>query len=1077
MTEESLAAHPFRHGAWRTYTPSSGLAGLQVEHIAQDQNGLLWFATAFSGVSSFDGDTFQTYSRQNGLCGNQVLYILRDSRERLWFATLDGGVCWHDGHDFHIPKALEGFGPVVDCLLEDRDGRIWIIGPDLLSTYDGETVRDLLPEFRRQCGFSVGTCWSLDQDAMGDVWIATKRLVRYDGEHFHVQGSEQGLPDELNLCTIGRDDDSRLWVGYQDLNRVFRHDGEHFQLALEEAMGRVRRIRPDCEGRVWIGTSGGGAYCYDDGEFHHITVADGLAYPTVNDVFQDREGLLWFGTWGGGVNCCDMHHVRRYYLDTDGDAVQRPMEKESVRLAADGYAVLGGDVSAKSNFWSLCPDRQGGLWMGGTYGLMRWNGDGLERFELEDGLGDFPDLTVDGTGRLWIGHSHIHGPPGLRYFDGGRALHMDTGAPIGKETALTVDAEGRLLVGHVMIDTDPEWQLLRYDGQRWDVLLHLAGTGINRLVVGDDGRIWFVQGSYFGSKQGDNDACLGQLHADGTILWHPLDKAMAGNPTNGLLVDTQGRVWVINGANIRCFDGERFRAFGVDDGLPPGQLLCLYEDRQGHLWMGTENGAVRYDGRFFQVLRDPHITGAVRDICEDRDGRLWFATSRGMVRYQPGRNGPKARLLQVAADRTYEGQQAVEVPAASGQVIFTFSGISSLTHPRDMLYTHRLQGFEEGWQPAARRRQAIYEDLPAGEYHFEVKAIDRDLNESAPASLSLTAVPDPRIQGFAEALSAGSVADEFVGESAELRRVQTQLAEVARAELTVLILGETGTGKGLAARALHALSPRRRGPLIQINCGALPEALVESELFGHERGAFTSAVSRKLGKVELAKGGTLFLDEIGDMSLAAQTKLLRLLEERTFERVGGTQTLTADVRVVAATNRDLEQMVEQGSFRQDLFYRLQGFPVRLPPLRERREDIRLLALYFMERMAGHLHKQVRDVSPEGLAALRAHEWPGNVRELEHTVQRAVIVCPGTLLSAQDLGLERGPAEADPLEDMVPPEEYERRYLLRVLERTGGTIKGPKGAAALLKMPVSTLRDRVKKLGIEISRTGPSKGSS
>ena len=302
-----------------------------------------------------------------------------------------------------------------------------------------------------------------------------------------------------------------------------------------------------------------------------------------------------------------------------------------------------------------------------------------------------------------------------------------------------------------------------------------------------------------------------------------------------------------------------------------------------------------------------------------------------MVRYVPGETRPMVRVLRVIADRTYERDDELEVPAASGQILFAFSGTSFRTHPRDMLYAYRLEGFDEDWQPSVRERQATYVDLPAGQYHFEVKAIDRDLNESEPARVPLSVIPDPRIQGLTEALSAGSVADEFVGESAVLRRVQAQLAEVARADVTVLILGETGTGKGLAARSLHAQSPRRHGPLIQVNCGALPEALVESELFGHERGAFTSAVSRKLGKVELAKGGMLFLDEIGDMSLEAQTKLLRLLEEGTFERVGGTETLTADVRVVAATNRDLPQMVEQGGFREDLYYRLQGFPVRLPP--------------------------------------------------------------------------------------------------------------------------------------------------
>ena len=292
-----------------------------------------------------------------------------------------------------------------------------------------------------------------------------------------------------------------------------------------------------------------------------------------------------------------------------------------------------------------------------------------------------------------------------------------------------------------------------------------------------------------------------------------------------------------------------------------------------------------------------------------------------------------------------------------------------------------------------------------------------------------------------------------------------QLAEVAPTDVTVLILGETGTGKGLAARTVHGLSARRTGPFIPVNCGAIPEGLVESELFGHERGAFTGAIARKLGKTELAEEGTLFLDEIGDLTPAAQTKLLRFLEERTFERVGGTEMLSADVRIIAATNRDLRGMVEKGEFREDLYFRLQVFPIELPPLRERREDIPVLAGYFMERMAAHLNKEVTHLTPDALAALHAHDWPGNIRELEHAVERAVIVCRELAIRAEDIAPELGRREEGSVRELVPLEEYERRYIREVLEQTGWVIKGPQGAAELLGMRASTLYSRMKKLGI------------
>jgi len=320
-----------------------------------------------------------------------------------------------------------------------------------------------------------------------------------------------------------------------------------------------------------------------------------------------------------------------------------------------------------------------------------------------------------------------------------------------------------------------------------------------------------------------------------------------------------------------------------------------------------------------------------------------------------------------------------------------------------------------------------------------------------------------RLEGVAEALK--GISEEFVGESKALRRVQEQLAEVAPTDVTVLIWGETGTGKGLAARTIHESSTRHKGPLIPVNCGAIPENLVESELFGHERGAFTGAVRRKLGKVELAEGGTLFLDEIGDMSLEAQAKVLRLLEERTFERVGGIQTLQAHARVIAATNRALTQMVEAKQFREDLYFRLQVFPVRLPPLRERREDIPALASHFLKQWAAHLNKAVSRLTPQAWAFARAYDWPGNVRELEHVIQRAVIVCRGPAIQVGDLALGGVQADERPAEEVVSLEEHERRYIREVLEQTRWVVRGSRGAAALLGMPGSTLQSRMKKLGI------------
>jgi DNA-binding NtrC family response regulator len=262
-------------------------------------------------------------------------------------------------------------------------------------------------------------------------------------------------------------------------------------------------------------------------------------------------------------------------------------------------------------------------------------------------------------------------------------------------------------------------------------------------------------------------------------------------------------------------------------------------------------------------------------------------------------------------------------------------------------------------------------------------------------------------------------APEIVGESPEIRTVAEACRRVAGADATVLLLGESGTGKELFARAIHHLSPRRDGPFVALNCAAIPETLLENELFGHEKGAYTGAGEARAGKFELAEGGTLFLDEIGDLSAAVQAKLLRALQERTFERVGGTVTIRVDVRIVAATNKDLKSDVAAGRFREDLWFRLSVFPVEIPPLSRRKGDVPLLAERFLEKAASRLGRQGLSLGPEARQALQRHDWPGNVRELENTIERAAILADGPEISVSDLGLGAAPAAAkDRIRDLV-----------------------------------------------------------
>jgi PAS domain S-box-containing protein len=347
----------------------------------------------------------------------------------------------------------------------------------------------------------------------------------------------------------------------------------------------------------------------------------------------------------------------------------------------------------------------------------------------------------------------------------------------------------------------------------------------------------------------------------------------------------------------------------------------------------------------------------------------------------------------------------------------------------------------------------------AGEKLFTI--ILRDINERKKAEEELSKLQLEKVYLLDEIKTGFG---EIVGNSSAIKKVFQNIERVASTDVTVLLTGETGTGKELFARALHKLSKRKEKVIVKVNCAAIPSGLIESEFFGHEKGAFTGAIARKIGRFELAHEGTIFLDEIGDLPLELQAKLLRVLQEGEFERVGGSETHLVNVRVIAATNRDLEKALEEGKFRQDLFYRLNVFPIQIPSLRERKGDISLLVKYFVMKYGKKMNKNIETVPKNIMGALEAYHWPGNVRELENIIERTVLI---TLGSQLDLG------EWLPKPAMTPKgtkistlEELEKDHIEEILDLTGGRVSGEQGAAKILGLKPTTLEARMKKLGIE-----------
>ncbi|HZR84949.1 MAG TPA: sigma 54-interacting transcriptional regulator [Candidatus Binatia bacterium] len=483
--------------------------------------------------------------------------------------------------------------------------------------------------------------------------------------------------------------------------------------------------------------------------------------------------------------------------------------------------------------------------------------------------------------------------------------------------------------------------------------------------------------------------------------------------------------------------------------------------------------------------------GALRE-SKERLASILHSAMDAIVTFDADR---RIELFNVAAERTFGVPAAAAIGATLDRFLterFRAALATAMTRDGDIPYV---------WDPgglAALRADGSEFPIEAtlsqvgvsGRPLFTLILRDVDQRRRAEDDLRRLHLQNAYLQ---EEIKATHNVDEIVGQSSALARLLEQVQLVAATQSSVLILGETGTGKELIARAVHLASARRDRPLIKVNCAALPTGLIESELFGHEKGAFTGATERRIGRFELASGGTIFLDEIGEIPLDTQAKLLRVLQEREFERLGGRQTQRVDVRVIAATNRDLPKAIAEGAFRQDLYYRLNVFPLRVPALRERRDDIPLLVHYFTRRYAGKIGRPISRVPREAMERLVRYPWPGNVRELENVVERAVILSAGPDLEVAAellppaLGLSvEWTAAAQPADDPAaaahvtssrPPvengapgslDDVERHHIVAVLRETDWRIEGPTGAARMLGIHPSTLRSRIKKLGIRRS---------
>ena len=787
-------------GTWRTYSQGNGLSGLRVEHIAEDSEGYIWFATWDNGASRFDGDEFQNFTEQDGLVHDQIFFIYKDSQERLWFATL-GGVCWYDGACFHHLKDDGIEGRAVTTIYEDRQGRIWFGGTRTLGYYDDTAFHDLISRYLQHYEQPPSPqwsnyCWGIAQDPQGYMWFGFDYLIHYDGESFHRYEEKEGFPPDSTNYVVGQDHTGKVWIGRPtDWDGLYCYADGTFQRINENLGGRLRKIQCDNEGRMWFSTSKG--VLYQDGEgFGRFTPDNGLPNLAVKAMFQDRAHQWWFATWGG-VGLYDTHssvfdlseelsenlsEISQIVQDRRGviwvgyvSPLLYRLTKSVARLDGEHFAFVGTEHDFDiNNCFAICEDLEGYLWFGGGNGLFRYDGQKYKKMELGLGEVGISAIAQDREGQFLFSH-----------WENGTVIR-------GKRKKLLVSPL------KIVYQRGKQFQTIFVENEKKN-----AHSRIGTVIAGRDRAFWFHLVCHDFSV---SDKGLARWHPEAGLKFYGIEDGLIDHKLNDLLLDRTGNLWVATQRGLSCFDGVVFRNFTTEDGLPSNRIRCLFEDRKGHLWIGTDGGVVHYDGQLFQTIKSPHI-GPVLQILEDRDGTFWFGTAQGsLVRYRLRQIPPLIRLTRIIVDKVYESPGEVLLSTTEPQVIFEYKGMSFSTHPRDLLYVYRLKGYDSDWQPATRKMRAHYRDLPQGDYTFQVRAVDRDLNYSEMVQARLSVEPDPRIKALTTILNHnGEEGNEFIGQSEALHQFQIKLMEVAPTEPDRADFGRNGCGQGIgcadAARA------------------------------------------------------------------------------------------------------------------------------------------------------------------------------------------------------------------------------------------------------------------------------------
>jgi len=1069
----------------------SSLSSDHVMTVYVDSEGVLWAGTRASGLNRYDAATgaFERFRHDpddaSSISHDGVTYILEDSRGDMWVATFGGGLNRFDRrtrqftrfqHDPDDPQSLSNDRVLV--LFEDSSGILWVGtyggGLNRLDPASGRFTAYTADE-RRSDGLSGGMIFMITEDAHGDLWIGAKsaglnRWRRADRETGNASFQRFSELDGLPSNTIY----SGIW---------------------------------DDDGLLWMSTSRG-VSVLDTGtlEFRNYDTSHGLQGDEFNLAagLRASDGRIFFGGLNG-FNAFDParlngNRVPPKIAITQFLSLNTPVDLGAIRADGAGVELKHDQDVISFEFAALdfaAPRKN----------RYRYRLEGIEDDWIEAGTNRQVTYTNLPAGRYSF-HVQARNNDGiLSDMDATLSFRMKP-APWKTWWAYSIYAAALFALGFVVIHVNEtrttraaqfkhasELQLIQ---ERLNEAQRIAGIGNwdwdiadNELWWSDEiYRLFHLDGESFGATY---EAFLEHVHPDDR---ETLNNAVQRALYNSEPYSIDHRIVLADGSERTVH--ERAEVFFDDDGKPVRMAGTIHDitDRKQ-----AEN-LIRHRADFQALLAElssamvnalpENIEQQLQDALEivgahfdlDSISIQWIAEQREFMRsyHRWTRMDSKQRQPTVGpedvpwiAENLARGNTIIvndveDMPpeASKDQITLRKRGTRSLLDI-PLMVDDSLEG-SCVFSMVREKREWTAETIT------ELKLIAEKLSGAVARAQAFAEIENLSNQlkeenlYLREEVRLAHGFDEIVGEDASLRRCLQAVEKVAPTDVTVLLLGETGTGKELFARAIHKLSARRDGPMISVNCPTLPANLIESELFGHEKGAFTGAEKQRRGRFEVAEGGTLFLDEIGELPLELQAKLLRVLQTGEFERLGGTRTLRANVRLIAATNRNLPESIERGEFRSDLYYRISSFPVSLPALRERKADIPLLAEHFVHKHSVRLGRDVRAISSKMIKELTNYSWPGNVRELESIIERALISAngrevldlPGPLST-----IAAGPyyPPATPADDATDLHSVERSHIIAVLDQTKWKISGPDGAASVLGMPSSTLRSKMKKLGI------------